>query len=449
VNLAHGVGRMYQLPVPLEYYLGGSALAVLGSLVVVARTRQARSSRGPRMLLGTAATLRLARVLRVVVQAGFLFAFISAAVGFDATFSFAALWVWMGLVVFLVVINVIFGGIWRLADPWVPLARAWSGELEEEEEEDENGGVAAEAKGGSRSLPSILGPLSIYLLFWFELVSRVGFDAPWLVAFLASYVVYAVWIRAGTERWELLDPFCILYEFASRASFLQVTEAGTFVEAPGRKESEQQPMPVSIYAALFLLLGATSMDNLRETQVWFSVRRALGMPDTGISPLAVLLYDSVALAMLAVPFFISFYLGVRLTRRLLKVESSTFSRVMAWSLAPIGIAYLLAHNAALFVVTLPLWLRSLADPLALGWRPPGGLFSEFDPSPALVWFVEVGLVVGGHIIGVLMAHRLEHRFVKSQNGASLASQIPFTVLMSLYTVGTLWLLSLAVVVPAN
>lgn len=447
VNLAHGVGRMYELPVPLEYYLGGSALAVLGSLVLVARTRQTPSSGAPRMVLGPAATLRLARVVRVVSQAGFLFAFISAAVGFDANFSFAALWVWMGLVVALVVVNVIFGDIWRLADPWIPLARAWSGEPEDEEE-DENESEQTEAQGGSRTLPLVLGPLSIYLLFWFELVSRVGFDAPWLVAFLAAYVVYAVWIRARAERWELLDPFCILYEFASRAAFLQVTEAGTFVESPGRTESEQQPMPVSMYAALFLLLGATSMDNLRETQVWFSVRRALGIPDTGMSPLAVLLYDSVALAMLAVPFFASFYLVVWLTRRLLKVESSTFGRVMAWSLAPIGVAYVLAHNAALFVVTLPLWLRSLADPLALGWRLPGGLFSEFDPSPALVWFLEVGLVVGGHIIGVVMAHRLEHRFVKSDR-ASVLSQIPFTVLMSLYTVGTLWLLSLAVVVPAN
>lgn len=447
MNLAHGVGRMYQLPVPLELYLGGSAVAVLGSLVLVARMRQAPSSGAPRMLIGPAATLRLARVLRVVFQTGFLFAFISAAVGFDATFSFAALWVWMGMVVALVVVNVIFGGIWRLADPWVPLARAWSGE-QEEEEDDEEGSGPAEVQGRSRSLPLVLGPLSIYLLFWFELVSRVGFDAPWLVAFLAAYVTYAVWIRARTEHWELLDPFCILYEFASRASFLQVTEAGTFVESPGRKQLEQQPMPVSIYAALFLLLGATSLDNLRETQVWFSVRRALGIPDTGISRLAEVLYDSAALAMLAVPFFASFYLIVRLTRRLLKVESGSFGRVMAWSLAPIGVAYLLAHNAALFVVTLPLWLRSLADPLALGWRLPGGLFSEFDPSPALVWFLEVGLVVGGHIIGVLMAHRLERRFVKSHR-ASLSSQIPFTVLMSLYTVGTLWLLSLAVVIPAN
>lgn len=73
-----------------------------------------------------------------------------------------------------------------------------------------------------------------------------------------------------------------------------------------------------------------------------------------------------ALALLALPFFLTFRLVVSLSARSLGEESGPYARLMAWSLAPIGVAYVLAHNAALFVVTIPLWLRSFFDPLSLG-----------------------------------------------------------------------------------
>lgn len=86
----------------------------------------------------------------------------------------------MGLVVGLVAVNFLLGGIWRAADPWAPLARTWS-----------------DIDGPSRHAPSwVLGPLGIYLLFWFELVSGVGFDAVWLAGFLVLYGLYAVWLRS-------------------------------------------------------------------------------------------------------------------------------------------------------------------------------------------------------------------------------------------------------------
>lgn len=433
--LAHGVGRMYQAPVPLSYYLGGSVLAVLASVIVTSRLREKAPDWVPGRLLGPAIAARFATALRALIGVGFLFAFISSAVGFNTAFGFAAIWVWMGLVVGLVALNAIIGGTWRQTDPWGLIAAAWYGAEEETER---------------RAIPWWLGPLAVYLLFWFELVSRVGFEAPWLAAFLVLYGAYAVWLRAKVRDWETRDPFGILYEFASRASFLRLTDKGLFAHSPGSAQQERGEMPLPLYASLFILLGATSLDNLRETGIWISLRDALGMPDLGISAVADISFDTVALAMLALPFFLTFRLVVRLSARSLGEGSGPYARVMAWSLAPIGIAYVLAHNAALFVVTLPLWLRSFFDPFSLGWQLPGtsGLFSEFVPSPALVWFLEVGLVVGGHIVGVLMAHRLT-RGISTGRRETVLSQIPFTILMCAYTFGTLWLLSLAVVTSGS
>lgn len=426
VSLAHGVGRVYELPIPLTYYLLGSALAVVGSFIVALRLPVQTEEFEPKRVLGPAATKRLALVLRVLIGVGFFLALVSASLGFLTTFSFAAIWVWMGLVVALVAANVMVGGIWRLSDPGVVLAEAWKGE-----------------DRAGRSLPWLLGPLAVYLLFWFELVSRVGFDPGWLAGFLVLYVLYAVWLRARVQGWEEFDPFSVIYNFASKASFLSASRDGVLLRTPGSSRLEYGPMKPALYASLFILLGATSMDNLRETRAWSQFRQLIGVPS---GPTIDVIFDSVALALLAVPFFLSY----RLTAQFLvgKGESSSAQRrTLAWSLSPIAIAYVLAHNAPLFLATLPQWLLTAFDPFSLGWRLPGtsGLFNEFRPSPQLVWFVEVGLVVGGHVVGVIMAHKLAEDFSRGPR-SKLLKGLPMTALMSLFTVGTLWLLSLSVVV---
>jgi hypothetical protein len=147
-----------------------------------------------------------------------------------------------------------------------------------------------------------------------------------------------------------------------------------------------------------------------------------------------------------VPFLLTFKLAVLPARSRLEGSPQRVARTLAWSLAPISIAYVLAHNVSLFLVTLPVWFVTLSDPLSLGWNllGLGNVLPGFAPSPALVWFLEVALVVGGHIMAVVMGHRIAQGLSKTGR-APMASQVPMTILMSLYTVGTLWLLSLAVV----
>ena len=73
------------------------------------------------------------------------------------------------------------------------------------------------------------------------------------------------------------------------------------------------------------------------------------------------------------------------------------------------------------------------------------LFGRYLPSPQLVWFLEIVLIVGGHIIGVLAAHRIALRLAPS-HGAAVKSHTVLTLLMSAFTIVTLYLLSLPLVV---
>lgn len=421
--LAHGVGRIYQLPVPLSYYLSGSALAVVASFLAVgALGRKDRTAPAPpRRLLGPAAVAVLARVLRILIWVGFALAFVTGVTDNATGFTFAAIWLWVGLVVGLTLLNVVLGGIWRLSDPWIQIAEGW-GTREAFEE---------------RPIERLAGPVLIYLLFWFELVSGQGFTAGVIAPVLLIYVIYALWVRVKFAAWPQMDPFAIIHEFASRSSPLRTTTEGVFVRSAGADEDDQQPMSTTLFACLFLLLGATSLDNLRETHGWEATREVLIL-----GQMPTLAYDSLALAVLGLPFLLTFKLALRAGGR----DRMHSHRTIAWALAPIAIAYVLAHNVSLFMVTLPVWLVTLSDPLSLGWNLLGlnNVLPGFRPSPALVWILEVGLVVGGHVMGVVMAHRITAAILEDDR-RSFRSQIPMTLLMTLYTVGTLWLLSLAVV----
>jgi hypothetical protein len=56
-----------------------------------------------------------------------------------------------------------------------------------------------------------------------------------------------------------------------------------------------------------------------------------------------------------------------------------------------------------------------------------------------IWHAQVGLIVGAHVAGVLVAHALAVR--RAARLAAVAGQVPLLLLMIGYTVLGLWLLS--------
>lgn len=73
----------------------------------------------------------------------------------------------------------------------------------------------------------------------------------------------------------------------------------------------------------------------------------------------------------------------------------------------------------------------------------------YDPKvgvvgAATVWYSQVALIVGGHVVAVYLAHATALRWMPDA-GRALRSQYPMVVLMVLYTVLGLWILSQPVV----
>jgi hypothetical protein len=113
------------------------------------------------------------------------------------------------------------------------------------------------------------------------------------------------------------------------------------------------------------------------------------------------------------------------------------------SLVPIGFAYLVAHYFSLFVLQGQYLFPLASDPFHYGWD----LFGTKDYvpdltilKPATIWYVQVGALVAGHVLGLVIAHDRALSLFPSVRSA-LRAQYAMLGLMVLYTVGGMWILS--------
>lgn len=421
--LAHGVGRVYESPLPVWLYLVGAAATVVISFVIRAVADRDPTEPEPRVILSSRGTGFVLGMFRIAGLATLgllvLFAFLDPEPGLTVT----PLLFWVLLIMGTLLVSSIVEGVWDRSNPWATIESFYR---------DEDA-----APDAGDPFPWWVGPALLYALFWFELVSGRGFDPIPILVVIAAYTLFALTFRSRRgASWREADPLSILFGFASRTAPLAVDRQGrlTYRGAVAGLD-EGRPMSPASFASVFVLLASTTLDNLRETLEW---RRALEI--LGIEHADATLIDSVALLVLALPFLLTFVAAVSVSRRWLSERLSLWetARRFAWSLIPIGIAYVLAHNIPLLIIGIPELLDQILDGFGLD------LFSRYVPSPRLVWFLEIVVVVGGHILGVLGAHRVGLRLTRSHQHA-VKSHVALTILMSLFTVSTLWLLSLPLV----
>jgi hypothetical protein len=430
--LAHGVGRVYELPIPLGLYLAAAATTVLVSFFVRAFVTTAPKARPRKQIVGSGAARMVAGILRVLGVAGLLLALGAGIVARSEGFTLTTLLFWVGLIVGMLVVSAVLAGAWEAADPWATLERVYRIEIEDE---DGNGSVA----------PWWLAPAGLYVLFWFELVSHLGFVDFWIVMALLLYSLFSFSARARfADNWAESDPLSVLFGWAGRIAPFRLQPEGIYRKGLVDELDEPRTMPLGLFAALFVLLAATTFDNVSETVGWSSF-----LASTKLDALPVTVANSAFLLAFSLLFFVPFLLSVGIARFWIgsNLPLLEIARRFAWSLIPIAIAYVLAHNAPLLISGVPLLLRQLSDPIGRGWNLFGTahVFEGFIISPELVWFVEIALIVGGHILAVLAAHRTAWSIGRSRV-VVLRSQYALMALMSLYTVATLWLLAQPLVV---
>jgi hypothetical protein len=474
IAAAHAIGGTFQLPVPLNLYLAGAAAAVAASFVVTALVaRRAVDPSYPTIAVAAG----IASVFRVVLRTiGLVWWYGAIVVGFvvgDIT-PLPAVLFWIGVWVGFPIVAVLLGNPWPSFSPF----RTTYTELE---------WLArrigfARLDAGIGYPPGLARWPAVALLaagIWAELVLPGGSTAGTVAWLLLGYTILTLagmtlfgqvaWLRHAELFEVLLGWFGRVGPIGRRVSVDAVCEGCHEACDPARcvdcpecsvaaddheRRVELRPWIAGLTevdragwsdaAFIVLALAGVSFDGMGETAFGARLLNFVQPPVIellGPTANAFLLADTLIFAMVAIAFFTVFLAVVWLThglgdpaaRRPLADTAGSY----AATLLPIAAGYLIAHYLTL-VIQGAVWLPSLVlDPLM-------SLAPVLDWIPTeLVWYVSVAAIVGGHIAGIVLAHRNALRDAPSR---PVVAGLPMVALMIGYTVLSLWIIAQPIVV---
>jgi hypothetical protein len=449
--LLHGFGVRYDLPISLALYLYAAAGVVVVSFVMVALFAGDRVGaraisyprRESRLLTRIGRTPYPRAVGGAIGVLGLLAIIVSGLFGSqEPTRNPAEYLTWIYFWAALVILSGLVGNLWVLLNPWAAIYDVTLGRRPRP----------------VRTLPEWLGiwPAAVaYFLFAaFELASGVS-NRPWLVATLA--IVYSVVTLAGMavfgrDQWlTRAEGFSVLFGLVGRFGPVEADrdEEGRVLRVYLRPWGVGLLNPIrkgwDTVTFVILTLSTLAFDGLIATPAWQQFQGDLLVLLAPLGGLAQPVVRVIGMVLLSMTFLLVFTAFTRMviffgSRRVDQMETIT---AFALTLVPIALVYNAAHNYSYLVVQSQGLVPLLADPLARGWHllPTQGYTPSFALAGAsLVWYMQIVLIVVGHVIAVYLAHlRAGERFQSAQR--ALLSQYPMLLLMVMYTMTSLWILA--------
>ena len=436
--LAHGIGAVEDLPVPAWLFYYGAALVLIFSFVALGvlwkeprldRPRERELPEGLQRFL-------LAPALRIVLGAlsfGLLVLVVAAAlVGTDSpTRNLAPSFVYVAFWLGLPLLSVLLGNVWPVLDPWRAAADgvAW---ISHRFGVDWQPPLAYPPRLGYWPAAALLTSFVALELAYPEP------DDPRAVGIAALVYSWLTWTGAaafGRDAWfgngdgftAYFGLFARLAAFGSRAGRLVVRRPLTELV-----RTEEKAGTVALIA---VVLGSVAFDGLSRTNWWEDRTHTAG----DAAQMAInLLGLASCLAFAALTYLAAVALAARLARTDLDLRTA-----FVGSLVPIAFAYLVAHYFSLFVLQGQFLFSLVSDPFGEGWD----LFGtrSYVPdltilTPETTWYVQVGALVVGHVLGLVIAHDKALSLFPSTRSA-LRAQYAMLALMVVYTVGGMWILS--------
>ena len=442
---AHAIAARRDVPIPDEWFawLAAVVLAVsfmaLGALWRQPRLEEPserRLIRIPRAVDAVCGALGIA-FFAVVVYAGLAGSDVPTA-NIAPTSVYVILWVGT------VVLSVLFGDVFRAFSPWRSLAVA----------------VATLTRGRRpfrvREYPERLGrwPAAIGILgfAWLELAypptERIDPTHVAVIAIAYALVQLAGMAVYGIERWSTrADAFGVYFNLFSRLSPWERRERVLYLRPPLGGAPRWDGSVAGSVALLCVGIGSTSFDGFSNGQVWSDLSPDLQslFTDLGASQQTALELASTVGLLFFVGLIALFYrLGVRgMTTVGRGHDARELLGRFAHSLIPIAFAYALAHYFSLLVYQSQAMGYLISDPLGDGSDIFGTAGRAIDYnviSGSVIWYVQVGALICGHVAGLVLAH---DRALSTYSDAREAtrSQYWMLVVMVGFTSLGLWLLS--------
>ncbi len=452
--LAHGIGEIQDLPIPRWlFYYAASITLILSFVALGMLWREPRlsgredgrplSGGWQRFVLWPGWPILLGTVglgLLIVVWLAALFGRPDAGDNIAPVFVYVVFW--LGLVPIVVV----FGNVFRLLNPWRAGADAvawiW-------------------AKAGRSWEPAAVYPERLgrwpgaALLF-----AYAALELAWprsaeprtlaLAIVVYSWITWAGMLIYGRRAWmENGEAFNIYFGLLARISPFAVRgeaeERRVVVRPPLSGLAAGDPRPGTV-AFVAVMLGSVAFDGLSRATWWqdwlYELESRYIVESPTKADFVSLGFSLVGLAVAVAAIGLIYALAI-LAAKAISHTDRPLAGAFVGSLIPIALAYGVAHYFTLLVDQGQAAIAIASDPFGKGWD----LFGTADFSPATnvfspntIWYVQVAVLVAGHVLGLVVAH---DRAISLFSSAKMAvrTQYAMLALMVLYTCTGLWLLS--------
>jgi hypothetical protein len=453
---AHGFGQRYDLPIPLSFYLAGTAAAVVVSFVIVGLfVREApRSVTYPRVdLLAHPAGRWLAHpavilALQLFALAVFIIIIIAGFRGDQNPYrNIAPTMVWIIWWVGFAYVSAFVGNLWALINPWRTIFEAV---------ETIYCGITGKPALSLRlPYPAALGVWPAFVLLlafvWIELV----YPNPALPRFIASLAVgysaltFVGMFVFGRECWlQHGEVFTLVFGTFARFAPLELRAGppcALSLRPFGAGLIDSSAVSTSMMAFVLLLLASVLYDGALGTPEWGRLESALAAHLSAFGDVRLMAIRTAGLVAFWL-IFLGAYLGVSALMSAVtagRLPPLAMARLFAFTLVPIAIGYHLAHYLTFLLIQGQYIIPLASDPFGFGWNLLGTAGYRVDIAivgARFAWYAAVAGILTGHIAAVYLAHRKAMQ-VFDAHSMALRSQVPLTALMVVYTFVSLSILA--------
>jgi hypothetical protein len=365
---------------------------------------------------------------------------------FSLTFVFVT--AWLGLPFF----SVIFGDVFRPFNPWRAIGRTIGGAFSS----------IAGQRPAHFTYPRVLGrwPAAIGLLavVWLEVVYgssggvAVGLspDTLCLAALLYSLYTLSMMALFGVEKWcQTGEIFSVYFGMFSQLGSFGVKDGRLGRRLPLSASTHWATLPGSA-AVVIASIASTSFDGAQEGALKGGILQTFEwLAETGLSLTTSLrLTDTIFVLLCFAGVGLVYLIGVRGMATVRGAPPLKKLRTgFAHTLIPIAFAYLVAHYFSLFVFQEQAqFTYLLSDPLGTATTDLFGTASSGIDFKLLsanaIWYVQVGALVIGHVVGLTLAHDRATAYWGDYRQAA-RSQYWMLAVMVAFTCFGLYLLSVA------
>jgi hypothetical protein len=447
LTLAHG-GPIQRTPLPIDEVLFAwgaaavlvvsfAALALLWPKPKLEKTAWRPLPFGLGALLGSRAVEVLCGMIGValfvvVVLSGY----IGPATPLDNLAStFVMITFWVGLVL----LSILFGDVYRAFNPWRAIGRA-------------TGALVGRRAPARRPYPEELGRwpavAGLVMFTWIELVGEWASTPSLLVTAAVGYTVVTLAAQAvfGVETWTRRgEAFAVYYNLLSRISVFETRDRVLGVRPPLAGLPKLDPVAGTV-AFVAAMIGTVTFDGLKQGALWGSVGPWLQDVFTtlGIGEFTALDLANTIGLIGCVGLVAGFYtLGMEGARSVGgNLSGPRLRALFIHTLVPIAAVYAMAHYVS-YLFEEGAAIKYLAsDPFGQGWDLFGTASAAINYGllgDNFTWYLQVGLVVVGHVAALTLAHD-RALATYGQAAQAVRSQYWMLSIMVGFTMLALWLL---------